>query len=135
MKKSYLRWVPAYLPQSPQMTEDHFQLFNKEAVYHYPHALVSAGLWNGEDLSKDFRDCTLMIDSGGFQYGSKNGENLTPEYVMGIQERYADIGFVLDNPPFKFDRNYNNEWFERCLRITKSNGDKMQSIRTNDDFK
>lgn len=139
-KKSYLRWVPALLPTTPAGFEPdsvkypiEFAFWDKRSAFYYPYMLISMGLL--KEPIEPLKDCFVMGDSGGYQYGTKNGEHLTPKWVIQTQEACCNMGFILDVPPYKNGRHYSDEWFERSLRITKENVDIMMKYREREDFK
>jgi tRNA-guanine family transglycosylase len=142
-KNTYARWIPVILPSLPERYEQDptkyppkFAFWNKGTAFYYPYLLISMGLMNDRSVFKIPDGCTVMGDSGGFQFGKSGFEHLQPEWVMEKQEECATKGFILDRPPqYKNnDPNYTDELFERCLRTTAEHADRMQKVRTNDDF-
>ena len=74
----------------------------------------------------------FIIDSGGYELYSPKSKNntyhndllkdLTPQKVLSIQEAIADIGFILDRPPF-LDEAHNTTavFFQEAMRMTAEN--------------
>ncbi len=106
----------------------------------------------GEDFSNfrqemKFPDSKLfMLDSGGFElYSQQNNpdpthqfvqKNLTPEKIIKIQEAVADIGLVLDRPPYETNRvEQDNTFFKSSMEFTKNNTGLALKYRTNPHLK
>lgn len=149
MKTNYLTFYPAEFPP-------YFRDFEKykenlipelnywnpdENPYGYNKILLSMGLIKPDrDEIAYFKERTkntiVMGDSGGFQYGTKSGNHLNPEWVIKTQQEFCNLGYILDAAPHKaypkedYDRNY----FERCARITAENALIAQKHHYNEDF-
>lgn len=141
-KNRALTWYPVMLPAmlmkyypGNEKYPREFAFWEPDAAWYYPHVLVSLGLFGKNEEFVKPKHATVMADSGGYQYGSKKGTDLSPEWVIKKAEEVSDISFILDMPTYKLGRDYSDDWFERCKRITKVNGDKMSSLRTREDFK
>lgn len=87
---------------------------------------------NFRELMQFPKTSLFIVDSGGYElyspksknnsYHSELVKNLTPQKVLSIQEAIADIGFILDLPPF-LDEAHNTtaEYFQTAMRKTAEN--------------
>ncbi len=112
--------------------------------------------WRKGESHKDYRqqlkfpsDKLLILDSGGFQIFSDKSSNnpfhadlikaLTPEKVLEIQEAIADVGFILDIPPYPFRKEedgtvtrmiYDPKFFNEAMQTTARNTEIALRLRS-----
>lgn len=97
-------------------------------------------------------DKLFILDSGGFELESQHNttdkshinvqKNLTPERIIKIQEANADIGLVLDRPPYKKVIKPNKilwlsdpEFFKSSMEFTARNTELALKFRTSSKLK
>jgi hypothetical protein len=82
----------------------------------------------------------IICDSGGFQLATEVIEHIDPVGVVEVQNRVADIGFILDVPTMKRARgagagglelDASDEYFEQCLQKTIGNIQKVKDLEKN----
>ncbi len=98
------------------------------------------------------KDKLFILDSGGFELESQHNttdpshinvqKNLTPERIIKIQEANADIGLVLDRPPYKKVIKPNKilwlsdpDFFKSSMEFTAKNTEIALQVRTNSNLK
>ncbi len=142
MKKTPITYIPAELPQFVDETYGlgvhNFQYWKPDGPFYWPYMLFSTAFID-ENVGLPegvMKNCFLFGDSGGFQQDKPEfADLLKPELIIRKQEAFFDAGFILDQPPWKIGRDYDMEWYKRCARITKEEGDKMYELQEREDFR
>lgn len=83
---------------------------------------------------------TILCDSGGFQLATEVIDYIDPQGVIDVQNRVADIGFILDVPTMKrtttagaagLELDASEGYFSTCLEKTVQNLRKAKDIKRN----
>lgn len=123
-----LNWWCGNSPfQHPAGLLSAYYLYNRSNEYYRKHKNL-----NFRERIQFPKTSLFIVDSGGYElyspksknnsYHSELVKNLTPQKVLSIQEAIADIGFILDLPPFMDEaHNTTASFFQEAMRTTAEN--------------
>lgn len=130
--------LPSMINQTAKINDKSLNWWSEDAIFKHNCILFSyfyrQGLKNYSQLS----NIKVFIDSGGYQAISK-GDYIDPLSVLRFQERHADVGFVLDKPPVRFEGKsilpIRGPELEQRAKETRKNAEIMAKNRRRSDMK
>lgn len=101
-----------FVPVHTNLLMDKFE-YNGKAVTTmlensmYPHGtfLVNPVHTKEYEFNKKRSDVVAFADSGGLQQARFEGTEMSPHKIVTWQQKYSNIGFVIDRPIFKLEQN------------------------------